>query len=42
MWKLDKMLMDVCQTMAKDHDKHRVTFYYLVAEKYGKFAALSR
>ena len=39
---LDKMLMDVCQTMAKDHDKHRVTFYYLVAEKYGKLAALSR
>jgi len=28
--------------MAKDRDKHRVTFYYLLAEKYGKLAALSK
>jgi hypothetical protein len=31
--------MDVCQKMKADHDKPRVTFYYLLAEKYGKLAA---
>ena len=30
------------QRMAKDRDKHRVTFYYLLAEKYGKLAAFSK
>ena len=36
---LDKAVMDVCQKMKADHDKPRVTFYYLLAEKYGKLAA---
>jgi hypothetical protein len=30
------------QQMAKDRDKRRVTFYYLLAEKYGKLAAFSK
>jgi hypothetical protein len=33
---LDKAIMDVCAKMHADHDKPRVTFYYLLAEKYGK------
>jgi hypothetical protein len=36
---LDKAVMDVCQTMKADHDKSRVAFYYLLAEKFGKLAA---
>jgi len=36
---LDKAVMEVCQKMKADHDKPRVTFYYLLAEKYGKLAA---
>lgn len=36
---LDKAIMDVCQTMKADHDKPRVTFYYLLAEKYGKLGS---
>ena len=36
---LDGAVMDVCQKMHADHDKPRVTFYYLLAEKYGKLAA---
>jgi hypothetical protein len=36
---LDKAIMDVCQKMNADRDKPRVTFYYLLAEKYGKLAA---
>jgi SpoVK/Ycf46/Vps4 family AAA+-type ATPase len=36
---LDKAIMDVCQEMHADRDKPRVTFYYLLAEKYGKLAA---
>ncbi len=35
---LDKAVMDVCQTMKADHDKSRVAFYYLLAEKFGKLA----
>lgn len=37
---LDKMIKDVCATMKADHNKQRVTFYYLLAEKAGKLAAL--
>jgi hypothetical protein len=36
---LDKAVMDVCQKMHADRDKSRVTFYYLLVEKYGKLAA---
>ena len=39
---LDEAIMEICQRMTKDRDKHRVTFYYLLAEKYGKLAALSK
>ncbi len=35
---LDKAVLDVCQKMHADHDKPRVTFYYLLAEHYGKLA----
>jgi Protein of unknown function (DUF2853) len=35
---LDKAVMEVCQKMAGDHDKSRVVFYYMLAEKYGKLA----
>ncbi len=33
---LDAALKGVCETMKSDHNKSRVTFYYLLAEKYGK------
>ena len=33
---LDKAVMEVCETMSGDRDKPRVTFYYLLAQKYGK------
>lgn len=36
---LDKAVMDVCQKMHAERDKPRVTFYYLLAEKYGKLSA---
>jgi uncharacterized protein DUF2853 len=36
----DSALETVCQTMAADHSKHRVTFYYLVAKELGKLASL--
>jgi hypothetical protein len=35
---LDSALAEVCTKMAGDRSKSRVTFYYLVAEKYGKLA----
>lgn len=35
---LDKAIMDVCQKMQGDHDKSRVAFYYLLAEKYNKLS----
>jgi hypothetical protein len=35
---LDKAIMDVCGKMHAERDKPRVTFYYLLAEKYGKLA----
>ena len=34
--KLDKAIADVCKAMEKARQKHRVTFYYLLAEKYNK------
>lgn len=39
---LDKAIMEICQRMAMDQDKRRVTFYYLLAEKYGKLGELSK
>jgi hypothetical protein len=38
--KVDSVLEKVCQTMAADHSKHRVTFYYLAAKHLGKLAQL--
>ena len=37
---LDKAIKDVCAQMTGDNKKHRVTFYYLLAEKFGKLPAL--
>ena len=37
---LDKAIAEVCAVMKADKKKGRVTFYYLLAEKYGKLAAL--
>ena len=35
---LDKAVVEVCEKMKADHDKARVTFYYLLAERFGKLA----
>lgn len=35
---LDKAVSDVCQVMKAERDKPRVTFYYLLAEKYQKLS----
>ena len=35
---LDRAIAEVCQKMHGDRDKPRVTFYYLLAEKYGKLS----
>jgi hypothetical protein len=37
---LDKGIKDVCDRMKGDKNKSRVAFYYLLADKYGKLAAL--
>ena len=37
---LDKTLKAVCEQMKAAHDKHRVTFCYLLAEKAGKLGAV--
>jgi Protein of unknown function (DUF2853) len=37
---LDKTIHDICEKMKADKNKSRVAFYYLLAEKYGKLAAL--
>jgi hypothetical protein len=37
---LDKFIAEVCSAMKGDSKKSRVTFYYLLAEKVGKLAAL--
>ncbi|MBA2126612.1 hypothetical protein DLM45_10325 [Hyphomicrobium methylovorum] len=39
--KLDSAIHDVCTVMKADNRKQRVTFYYLLAEKAGKLAALA-
>ena len=35
---LDRAIAEACQKMRGDRDKPRVTFYYLLAEKYGKLS----
>jgi hypothetical protein len=37
---LDKAIADVCTAMKGDSFKHRVVFYYLLADKFGKVASL--
>ncbi len=37
---LDAAIQDVCAKMQADRGKSRVTFYYLLAEKYGKLGDL--
>lgn len=37
---LDKLIKGVCEQMKAEHNKARVTFYYLLAEKTGKLADL--
>jgi hypothetical protein len=37
---LDKAIKSVCETMKGEHDKSRVTFYYLLAAHYNKLGAL--
>lgn len=36
--KLDDGIKEVCEMMKADKRKHRVTFYYLLADKFGKLA----
>ncbi len=38
--KNDKIIQTVCETMQADRNKHRVTFYYLVAKHHGKLGDL--
>ena len=38
---LDKVIKEVCETMKPEQRKHRVTFYYLLAEKFGKVGDLA-
>lgn len=38
---IDGGIKEVCETMKADQRKHRVTFYYLLAEKYGKIGDLA-
>jgi hypothetical protein len=38
---LDKGIKVVCEKMKADRNKQRVTFYYLLAEHYGKVSALA-
>ncbi|WP_108662968.1 DUF2853 family protein [Acuticoccus kandeliae] len=33
---LDEAILEVCQAMKDTRQKHRVTFYYLLAEKFGQ------
>jgi hypothetical protein len=37
---IDAAIKKVCEKMKADHDKPRVTFYYLLAAETGKLAAL--
>ena len=38
---LDKAIKEVCETMKAATRKHRVTFYYLLAQKFDKVSALA-
>ena len=38
---LDSAIKDVCETMKGTNQKSRVTFYYLLAQKYGKIDTLA-
>jgi hypothetical protein len=38
---LDKAVIEVCERMKADHDKARVTFYYLLADKFNKLSAFA-
>ena len=35
---LDQAVAAICERMKADREKSRVTFYYLLADKYGKLA----
>lgn len=37
---IDAAIKKVCETMKADHSKSRVTFYYLLADHYGKLGSL--
>jgi hypothetical protein len=37
----DKIIKQVCEQMKADKTKHRVTFYYLMAEATGKVGAIA-
>ncbi len=37
---IDAAIKDVCETMKADHNKQRVTFYYLLAKHYDKMSLL--
>ena len=38
---LDKSIKAICDKMKADHDKHRVTFYYLLADHHKKLDKLA-
>jgi hypothetical protein len=38
---LDKAVIELCKRMKAERDKARVTFYYLLAEKFDKLAAFA-
>ncbi|KQP61213.1 hypothetical protein ASG40_00435 [Methylobacterium sp. Leaf399] len=38
---LDAAIKDVCETMKASRSKSRLTFYYLLAERYGKLATFA-
>ncbi len=38
---MDSAIKEICEKMKGDHRKKRVTFYYLLADKYGKLGALA-
>ncbi len=38
---LDKVIQGVCEAMKDEHRKSRVTFYYLLVEKYDKASLFS-
>lgn len=38
---IDAAIKEICEKMKGDKQKHRVTFYYLLAEKFGKVDTLA-